>query len=908
LAPTASPTPPVPFELVPEAKLPTSKGGAVACTSSKVEVVNTVISGNSAGLGGGFFVEFSNVIMRRSLLDGNSAFLRDGNGGLGGAIYSIGDSVPLTIVDTKLANNEASGGGAVYLVFSKADMKRSACDNNTALTGGGCFLVSGGAASVAIADSTFYANDAEDGAGILFVGSAASEVVNCDFIANHALRNGGGIKTEGVLKLAIINLAFQENIADNGGGGIFWDLSIPNIKGINASATFNNSAGYGPVYASIAKHLVWTKQLTLGDVVASAVPFNSTLTAEVRDYYMQRLATDSRSSVSIEFPEGEKLGKLPPALIGLGVEVLKDGVATFVATTIRKKPDNPSSIYLEVNVDDNVIRSRTLDLYFRQCLAGEYEDVTNLLCVDCPKGTITTNDSLTMCTPCAPGTIAKDKGMSTCESCVSGTFAIYEGLAVCSPCSITTFQPFSGSDECMACPGFSSSILPDNHTNPAIHSNGMKCFCDRGFYSLEQTISMKLGNAVLSREPAGFTCETCVAGGLCANRGTTRLSMTSLPGYTPGRDGSMLKFAACDTPENCIGGAGCLTRGSVTSDARINFFYGELTSNDTESATNATYYAYEVCEEIGTSCVSGYGGLTCGQCLDNFGVNLGSCQQCPTPEWNGLKMLLIGTIFGCGATYLTYKTVAGALLDDTTSSVVTKIFMSGLQFSSISVDFEMSWPQVVASLLQFYQEAMDWGSSLLSIDCLVPVADGGSVFVAKTQLIIVAMPFFVLFVPALVFIPYWMRKRALYINDAVMWKKIKLRVWDLYVSSCWVLLFLVYPTITGQTFKLFDCVTIGLGKENEATLAMLHQGETGIYETHFYQYLRDDPSIACGTKEHLQLQLIFGTFGFFWVVSRRLHKHTYTHSKTHTHTCTLTQTCTHTRRHARTHAHMHNGT
>jgi hypothetical protein len=539
-APTASPTPPVPLELVAEAKLLTSKGGAVACTSSKVVVVNTIVSGNSGGLGGGFFVEFSSVLIQRSSLDGNSAFMRDGNGGLGGAIYSIGDSVPLTIVNLKLMNNEASGGGAVYLVFSKADMKWSACDNKTALTGGGCFLVSGGAASVVIADSTFYANEAQDGAGMLFVGSAASEVVNCDFIANHALCNGGGIKTEGVLKLSFINLAFQENIADDGGGGIFWDLSVPNLQGINASGTFNNSAGYGPVYASTAKHLVWTKQLTLDEVVASALPFDTTLTAEVRDYHMQTLATNSRSSVSIEFPDEEKVGKLKPTLIS-EAEALKNGVATFAGVLIRKKPDNPSSIYLEVNVDDKVIRSQTLDLYFRQCLAGEYEDVTNQLCTDCPKGTITTNDSLTTCTACAPGTIAARPGMSMCEACVPGTFAMFEGLAVCSPCSTTTFEPTFGSKECMACPGFSSSILPENYTDPVIDGNGMKCFCDRGLYALEQTISLKLQNVILSEaakrnEPAGFTCETCVEGGSCAKRGTTRLLISSLPGFTPGRD------------------------------------------------------------------------------------------------------------------------------------------------------------------------------------------------------------------------------------------------------------------------------------------------------------------------------------------------------------------------------------
>jgi hypothetical protein len=92
-------------------------------------------------------------------------------------------------------------------------------------------------------------------------------------------------------------------------------------------------------------------------------------------------------------------------------------------------------------------------------------------------------------------------------------------------------------------------------------------------------------------------------------------------------------------------------------------------------ATNATY---EVCKEMGTSCVAGYGGLTCGQCLDKFGVNLGACKKCPNPEWNGLRMLLIGTIFGCGATYLTYESVSGALLDDTTSNVIVKILMSGL--------------------------------------------------------------------------------------------------------------------------------------------------------------------------------------------------------------------------------------
>jgi hypothetical protein len=58
-----------------------------------------------------------------------------------------------------------------------------------------------------------------------------------------------------------------------------------------------------------------------------------------------------------------------------------------------------------------------------------------------------------------------------------------------------------------------------------------------------------------------------------------------------------------------------------------------------------------------------------------------------------------------------------------------------------------------------------------------------------------------------------------------------------------------------------------MGKEEEETLAMLHEEGTRKYEAHFFKYLRDDPGIACGTKEHLELQLIFGTLGIFWVVS-----------------------------------------
>ena len=74
------------------------------------------------------------------------------------------------------------------------------------------------------------------------------------------------------------------------------------------------------------------------------------------------------------------------------------------------------------------------------------------------------------------------------------------------------------------------------------------------------------------------------------------------------------------------------------------------------------------------------------------------------------------------------------------------------------------------------------------------------------------------------------------------------------MASVLILLFLMYPTLISQTFKLFDWVSIGV--VDESTLALFHLDKDS-YQHQFY-YLRDDPSIYRGSAEHFRLKLLYG--------------------------------------------------
>lgn len=175
-------------------------GAGISCTAHQVTITNCVISGNSAGYGGGIY---------RSLF------------GLGGASVNVIDSV--------ISDNRAETGGAVFIAGHSYGMAP--------------------AAWLGMTNSTVLGNVATSRGGGLYVGGHAtitSSTISANVATMDANGGGGGIHNDGHLTIA--NSTLSGNSASLGGGVRSSGAGNPLYPGaltITNSTISSNSASEG---------------------------------------------------------------------------------------------------------------------------------------------------------------------------------------------------------------------------------------------------------------------------------------------------------------------------------------------------------------------------------------------------------------------------------------------------------------------------------------------------------------------------------------------------------------------------------------------------------------------------------------------------------------------------------------
>jgi hypothetical protein len=170
----------------------TGRGGALYNNGATMNMVELVITGNTAVNGGGF----------------NTA----GNG-------------TTTLTNSTLSNNTAltsSGGGFQNFAGSTTHIYGSTISGNTANSsvGGGAMQANG---TVTITNSTISGNTAAssgNGGGISFNGTALT-IVNSTIANNTALANGGGVYRTGVNPFTVVNTIIAGNSATTSGPDAF---------------------------------------------------------------------------------------------------------------------------------------------------------------------------------------------------------------------------------------------------------------------------------------------------------------------------------------------------------------------------------------------------------------------------------------------------------------------------------------------------------------------------------------------------------------------------------------------------------------------------------------------------------------------------------------------------------------
>jgi hypothetical protein len=240
---------------------------------------NTIVSGNSAPIGGGIFNVNGTVTVSRSTLSGNSALYNGlGPSGFGGGIfnYAEGGFATVTVTNSTLSGNDALDSGGI----ANDDPNCTVTVTNSTLSGNSATLDSGGigngglvhsrntiiAGNTAPTGSDLIGNLASQGYNLIGGGSGFSDT---DLVGTHddpidpllgPLQDNGGLTQT----MALLPSSPALNVGDPG------QLGVPDQRGVVRTGGVNIGA-----FQASATAFVLSAPVT----VQSGVPFDVTVTA-----------------------------------------------------------------------------------------------------------------------------------------------------------------------------------------------------------------------------------------------------------------------------------------------------------------------------------------------------------------------------------------------------------------------------------------------------------------------------------------------------------------------------------------------------------------------------------------------------------------------------------------------------
>jgi hypothetical protein len=253
-----------------------SHGGGVF-NRGTLTLVNSTLSGNSAGLNGGGVFNLGTLTLANSTVSGNTA-----NRG-GGMLNSYGT---LTLANSTLSGNRAyDEGGGVFNNYGAVTLVHSTLSGNSAYDGGGIY----NNGSLTIANSTLSGNSGCCGGGIYNNGSLT--IANSTLSGNVAIYNGGGVFNYG--SLTLVNSTLSGNSAGSEGGGVsneYSDLTL-----VNSTLSGNTAGYYGGGVSAFASDLTLVNSTLSGN---SASTGGGVSTRGPSDLTLERTLVSGNTAVS----------------------------------------------------------------------------------------------------------------------------------------------------------------------------------------------------------------------------------------------------------------------------------------------------------------------------------------------------------------------------------------------------------------------------------------------------------------------------------------------------------------------------------------------------------------------------------------------------------------------------------
>jgi hypothetical protein len=492
-----------------------------------------------AGNGGGIFLTALQAAQAQLLAGSRVA----DNAATAGAGVFLAGSVALTVRDSQLARNAASGsGGGLALQSTSARaatavLQNAAFTGNSAGSGGGAIALNSGSA-LAAASSTFTANQATNGA-VLYLQ-----------VANQAADVSPAV--------VLTDVTATGNVAGVAGGMYFTDAT--------------DSTALSSLPACTGTCLLSNTALNGADTLAATpVSFNTTSASSI---VTKSGALLPALSLSLYDSLGQLVREAPGLLVSIAANGTglsgatavgyADGAALFDLLTISDLQGTAYNLTVSLNSPDLVVLngdSITLMAVIgpcsatevfneptktctcgagtfldngicRLCDAGTYAPtVSSLACLANPQGAYSSADRTTFAT-CAAGEFLNTTSWS-CESCVASFSAA--GAVACSACPAGA-QPNAAATGCTACePG---TFLTDGGCAPcaagtfAPSSSSTACeLCTPGSFSNAAGTACTACNAGTFLNSSSQTCQACSAGSYSPSAGSVAC-LVNPPGFS----------------------------------------------------------------------------------------------------------------------------------------------------------------------------------------------------------------------------------------------------------------------------------------------------------------------------------------------------------------------------------------
>mmetsp|Transcript_12734 Transcript_12734/g.20815 ORF Transcript_12734/g.20815 Transcript_12734/m.20815 type:complete len:969 (-) Transcript_12734:429-3335(-) len=305
-----------------------------------------------------------------------------------------------------------------------------------------------------------------------------------------------------------------------------------------------------------------------------------------------------------------------------------------------------------------------------------------------------------------------------------------------------------------------------------------------------------------SRSLADSDCRPCPSGGTCGGGfNVSAQEQYWMSPYTPCDDPIFVK---CRNTA-CGSGANTLCFGASSASGLSHVPSHKLLQHTSDLNMFAAF----------PRCETGYEGNLCTVCSQNWGRNgLYDCVRCTTSSERAMILSGICVVGSLILFYLVISTIQSEDDNDKESiqcGTMLKLALDYLQVITLIRGLQVSWPPIIFTILDGIQTVLAPAERILSIDCLFGLSPSSilrpffirQIFYASLPILSLVFPMIVVILSIVyAYVGKYLFNRPL-VDD------IYRNIYDLYLCSAIILVYIVLPTSVTSLTGFFGCVDLG---------------------------------------------------------------------------------------------------